>query len=297
MKQRIQLTFHTPFNAFSFPFELVLPKKSGDREGKGCPVFVYLGFTPEPADGIGEEIVDYGYALAHINYQEIAPDKDDGFANGLGSFCRRNPFDGWGKIGMWAYGASRVMDYLLDEAKLDAKRIAVLGHSRLGKTALWCGALDERFSLVISNDSGGGGAALFRGKMGERIANLAGKGSGHWFCGNFLQYANQEQKLPFDQHFLLALTAPRHLYVASAALDDWADPHSELLSCLAAGPAYEICGVPGLILPEEIQKPEALLPDWGYHQGNIGYHIRSGTHHLGREDWRLVIEYRRRHGV
>lgn len=301
VREKIVLTFQTPFNAFSFAFELFLPRKAivetdkdkTETDGNGVPVFVYLGFTGTPADGPCEEIIDNGFALAHINYQEIAPDRNDGFLNGLGTFCSRNPFDSWGKLGMWAYGASRAADYLSGRPEIDRRRMAVMGHSRLGKAALWCGAMDERFALTVSNDSGGGGAALFRGKRGERIADLAKEGSAHWFCGNFLTYAGREEELPFDQHFLLAMTAPRHLYVASASLDEWADPLSEFLSCAAASGAFACYGVPGLVLEET----EEEIPHSPLHQGHIGYHLRQGTHHLGREDWKHVMEYRRKHGV
>lgn len=303
VREKIILSFHTDFNAYSFAFELFLPKRPlakrtfMETDGKGLPVFVYLGFTQTPADGPGEEIIDNGFALAHISYQEIAPDKNDGFANGLGTFCTRNPFDSWGKLGMWAYGAGRVTDYLWSRPEIDNGRIAVMGHSRLGKAALWCGALDERFSLTVSNDSGGGGAALFRGKKGEHAADLAKEGSAHWFCGNFLGYAGREEEMPFDQHFLLAMTAPRHLYVASASEDAWADPRSEFLACAAASKAFEYCGVKGLIIEEAEEEAENGVPSVPLHQGHIGYHMRQGTHHLGREDWNHVMEYRRKHGV
>lgn len=331
VREKIILNFRTPFNAFSFTFELFIPK-AGDTGKK--PVFVYLGFTQTPADGPGEEIVDNGFALAHISYQEIAPDKNDGFANGLGTFCTRNPYDSWGKLGMWAYGASRAADYLSERPEIEAGRMAVMGHSRLGKAALLCGAMDERFSLTVSNDSGAGGAALFRGKCGERAKNLAGSSCAHWFCGNFVSYADREEQLPFDQHFLLALTAPRYLYVASASEDGWADPLSEFLSCAAASPAFEICGAScapsafesdgvqrmpsasgpdgtrrvcrGLVLESAAAEAPAvsenahdalLLPTTPLHQGHIGYHLRQGTHHLGREDWQHVMAFRRKHGV
>ncbi len=126
------------------------------------------------------------------------------------------------------------------------------------------------------------------------MANLAKEGSAHWFCGNFVNYANREEELPFDQHFLLALTAPRHLYVASASLDEWADPRSEFLACAAASGAFELWGVPGLILEEQAG---TTMPEHPLHQGHIGYHMRQGTHHLGREDWKHIFEYRRLHGV
>lgn len=250
-----------------------------------------MGFGNEVADGIGEEVIDNGFAIAHINYQDIVPDKADDFQNGLGTFCKRNPFDGWGKLGMWAYGASRVTNFLLTRMDIDENRIAVMGHSRLGKTALWCGALDQRFSLIVSIESGGGGAALFRGKTGEHLVHLKGEVSRIWFCGNLFAYVDREEELPFDQHFLLAMAAPRHLYVASATEDDWADPHAELLGCVAASEAYRVYGKSGFICPDEVQ------PGVGYHEGCIGYHVRKGTHFLSREDWQQVFAYRRRHHV
>ncbi len=353
VREKILLRFHTPFNAFTFSFELFVPK-TGDCGKK--PLFVYLGFTQTAADGPGEEIIDNGFALAHISYQEIAPDKNDGFANGLGTFCTRNPYDSWGKLGMWAYGASRAADYLRDRPEIDAGRMAVMGHSRLGKAALLCGAMDERFILTVSNDSGAGGAALFRGKCGERVSDLTGNACAHWFCGNFASYAGREEELPFDQHFLLALTAPRYLYVAGASQDSWADPLSEFLACAAASPAFELCGrrckspaaeavasrnassaaeavasrsasaateaavsqsastaVPncmtqdacrGLVLEDgawegvtSSREEELALPAKPLHEGHIGYHLRQGTHHLGREDWQHVMEFRRKHGI
>ena len=157
VREKILLNFRTPFNIFSFSFELFVPKGGENRKK---PLFVYLGFTQTPADGPGEEVIDNGFALAHISCQEIAPDKNDGFANGLGTFCTRNPYDSWGKLGMWAYGASRAADHLSGHPEIDAGRMAVMGHSRLGKAALLCGAMDERFSLTVANDSGAGGAAL-----------------------------------------------------------------------------------------------------------------------------------------
>ena len=283
----LEIRSKSPFSTFSFPCTLTIP-----REVVRPAVFLYLSFTPAIADGLGEEILDQGYGIANIYYQDIAADREDDFQSGAGRFCKRNRFDSWGKLGMWAWGASRFMDYLQTLNFVDVGRIAIMGHSRLGKTALWCGALDERFSLAVSNESGGGGAALFRGKRGERLSDLANKGSNCWFCGNLFQYVNREEELPFDQHYLLAMIAPRHLYVSSAALDDWADPTSEFLGCAAATPVYELLGVRGL------ESPDALPQSGEYfHEGRIGYHLRPGTHYLSRNDWQMIMTYRKKHGV
>ena len=291
VKENILLKVEGEGNVFSFAFDLYMPKEEDlEKVAEKAPVFVHLG----PSTPLEEEIIDNGFALANINCQDLSPDRNDGFVEGLGSFYERDPQKGWGKIGMWSYGVSRAADYLCERSEIDAGRMAVIGHSRMGKTALWCGAMDERFSLTVSNDSGAGGAALFRGKKGQRVSNLVKKFD-YWFCGNFQSYADREEELPFDQHFLLALIAPRHLYVASASRDEWADPVSEFLGCAAASPAFELCGVQGLVL--EKTNGTGHMPMEPLHEGHIGYHLRQGTHHLGREDWNHVMEYRRKHEV
>lgn len=277
----------SPFAYTSFQATLTLPKSVHTP-----PLFLCYTFTPEIADGMGEEILDNGFAIASLYYEGVAPDKEDRFSNGVGRFCRRNPFDSWGKIAMWSWAGSRLLDYVLEQNIIDKNKVAVVGHSRLGKTALFSGAMDARYSLVISNDSGAGGIALLRGKTGEKIENLAGKGSRFWFCGNFLQYAGNEEELPFDSHFLAGLVAPRHLYIASASEDDWADPKSEFLACIAANEAYESYGKSGIITQNQFPQPG----EW-FHEGDIGYHLRKGTHYLSRYDWQKFIEYRRLHEV
>lgn len=283
----LEIRSRSPFSYFAFPCSLTIPKAVIKP-----PVFLNLAFTPVIADGLGEEILDQGYAIASVYYQDIAADREDDFQSGAGRFCRRNRFDSWGKLGMWAWGASRMMDYLQTIDFIAVDRIAIIGHSRLGKAALWCGALDERFSLVVSNDSGGGGAALFRGKTGETLKDLSNKGSNCWFCGNLFQYVNHEDELPFDQHFLLSLIAPRNLYVCSASEDSWADPVSEYLACAAVNPVYELFKEKGLVAADTLPKENEY-----FHEGRIGYHLRRGTHYLSRYDWQQVMDYRIKHMV
>jgi len=285
----VNLTIHFVEGVASFPAWLMVPNTPGDH-----PLFVHINFHPGMPNRFlpAEEICDRGYAVLEVEHNSISPDARDDFADGLGALLRKVARNSGvaeaqlpGKIAIWAWAASRTLDWALGQAGICSTHIAVIGHSRLGKTALLCGALDERISCVISNDSGCSGAAITRGKEGEHVSDIIQRFP-HWFCEAYRQYASNEMNMPFEQDWLLAAIAPRLLLVGSALLDKWCGPTHEYLSCVSASKAWTQLGKNGFIHPDQ-------LPLGGdvFHQGDIGYHLRNGSHYLNREDWNNYINF------
>jgi len=242
------------------------------------------GFWP------AEALIARGYGIAAIQTAALAPDFPDHFHEGVialfeGDAAPANRLpDAWMALAAWGWGASRVMDYFETDMMVDASKIALVGHSRGGKAALWAGAEDERFALVIANGSGCGGAALSRRCYGETIGTI-NRNYPHWFCGNFKAFGGRDADLPFDQHMLLALVAPRGLYISSADRDLWADPKGEFLSLAHSSSVYALWGHPAI--------PADGMPmlDKPFHAGVRGYHIRPGDHDLTAVDWRYFMDF------
>ena len=237
--------------------------------------------------------MERGYGLATAYYGDAEADFDGGWKQGLrgavapqGADHHFEPSD-WGSIAAWSWALSRALDQLSLDPAIDGQKVALLGHSRLGKTALWAGARDPRFAMVIANESGEGGAALARRFFGETTLRI-NTSFPHWFNGRFKDYNHRIADLPVDQHELVALVAPRPVYIASAEQDRWADPKGEYLGGWHASEVYRLLGKEGLPGPD--------LPAVNRSVGeSVGYHIRSGPHALTAVDWEFYLKFADRH--
>lgn len=240
-----------------------------------------------------EMILGQGFAVATYYYGDIEPDHADGWKEGLRAALSKDGANtewkegDWGAIGAWSWGLSRIADYLETDHAINAKKLAVVGHSRLGKTSLWTGAQDTRFGIVISNNSGEGGAAIMRRNYGETTAIIT-KAFPHWFTKTYSNYADNEAACPIDHHMLIALAAPRPVYIASAVEDQWADPKGEFLSGLNAQPVYALFGKKGYGVQEQppVDKPVGDV---------IAYHVRTGKHDINSYDWEQYLRFAGRH--
>ncbi|MBQ4110697.1 MAG: hypothetical protein IJC74_07415 [Clostridia bacterium] len=288
ISRKVEITSQISGKELTFPLYVTIPNKEGKH-----PFFICINFfdcVPDRYIPV-EEIVDNGFAVLSFSYKDVTDDNDD-FTNGLAGVLYENGKRGEsdpGKIAMWAWAAQRAMDYAQTLDCLDFDCSIVCGHSRLGKTALLTAATDERFKYAYSNNSGCSGAAISRGKQGERIEDIC-KNFPYWFCENYKKYVNNEYNMPFDQHYLVASIAPRYVYIASADEDKWADPDSEMLTCYAVGGIYEKHRKQGFVCEDRLPQVNDM-----YHEGCVGYHLRAGLHYFSREDWLKVIKFVKKH--
>ena len=231
-----------------------------------------------------DEILARGYGVATAGYGEIEPDQNNQWWHGPRVLAPPTGPNAWGAIGGWAWGLSRALDYLETNDAVNSRKIAVFGFSRLGKTALWAAAQDERFAAAISQNSGKGGISLSKRLVGEPVSHLAGDDLGHWFAPHYAAYADNEAALPVDAHELAALIAPRPLLILSAIEDEWSDPEGEFLSGQAASPVYRLLGAQGLEA-EQWPSPSTLV------NSRIGYFLRTGGHNVTAEDWAATLDW------
>ncbi|TWU36102.1 glucuronyl esterase domain-containing protein [Novipirellula artificiosorum] len=278
---------------YEFPFTVLLPNRS---QGKSPAVvlinnryFVPLEKAlaePDPFWPV-KTLLDRGYATASFHTSDVDPDNKQGYLDGIRSFFADGQpptDDAWRSLSAWGWAASRVLDHLETIDSVDASRAAVVGHSRGGKTALWAAAEDPRFAIGYSNNSGCGGAALSRRAYGETVSRITTVFP-YWFCKNFSAYADRESELPVDQHEVIALLAPRGVYVTSSDEDLWADPAGEYASLVAAASVFNLLGA------ESITNP--VMPPLNHPRvvGKTGYHIRSGGHGLEQQDWDFFLDF------
>lgn len=268
---------------FSFPVSYMVP------EGEGpFPFFVNLNFEKNVPNFYypAEEILDNGFAAFNIFFKDVTSDDAD-FTDGLAGLFfpdgKRSDTD-CGKLCLWAWAACRVLDFAETDSRLDMRRAAVCGHSRLGKTALVAGAFDERFTFVHSNCSGCGGASIARDNTGETVRDIC-RNFPYWFCENYRKYTDNEYSMPFDQHYLLACSAPRYVSVVSASEDAWADPTGEQLACLAASPAFDNAGARGFVCGKKAEIGDEFT------EGCPAYSYRKGRHFFSRDDWNFLMRF------
>lgn len=243
--------------------------------------------SPENEFWPAEEVINSGYAIAAFDVKDVAPDHKTNYVNQILTKLYPEQIqqsNGMRALGAWGWGASRVIDYFETDKTIDAKKIAVVGHSRGGKAALWCGAQDKRVAIAISNESGNSGAKISRRNFGESIAAIT-KNFPYWFIPKYASFSNNEDKLPVDQHMLLALMAPRAVYVASAADDSWADPKGQYLSLVASQPVFNLFNYKTNLPDNMPANNEQII------QLPLGFHNRDGAHDMNLFDWRQFVKF------
>jgi len=291
-QREVEIKIDAEGKSLSFHLILITPNNAGHS----VPVFLLIdpwfseNNTPKWKTNYEywpvKDAIKRGYGMAVFNAAELDPDNFDNFRNGIHAVLDiyPRPDDAWGTLAAWAWGASRCMDYLVTDKNVAYDKVAIVGHSRAGKTALWAGAEDIRFAMVVSNESGAGGAALARRRFGETVARL-NSSFPHWYCSNYNKFSNNEDALPVDMHMLLALTAPRALYIDCADEDLWGDPHGSYLSLFYSLPVFKLLGINSDLSETMPPLNKQVI------SGRVGFHIRDGVHNLLLRDWNQFMDF------
>jgi len=290
--RQVDITIESSGNSLDIHLTLFVPNKVP----KPVPAFLLIDNrgpqNTDPERKIksefwpAEEVIARGYAIAVFSNADVDPDNFDDFKNGVHGLLdrgERQP-DSWGTIAAWAWGASRCMDYFETDKDINIKKVAVVGHSRGGKTALWSAAEDKRFAMAVSNESGCGGAALARRKYGETIARI-NSAFPHWFCQNYRKWSDNESSMPVDMHMLIALIAPRAVYVTSASEDLWADPRGSYLSLFHSLPVFQLYDTNSILSDKMPPLNRQVIG------GRLAYHIRDGAHNMLLKDWNWFMDF------
>ncbi len=275
------------------PALLHLTFLGSDPGRASAPAFTKSG-RPRPGEtGPLTNILARGYGYATVRYTEFEGDSAATSLSlarklALASGQTKPADDEWGTISVWAWGASRVVDYLETDPAVDARRVAIIGHSRLGKTALWAGARDPRFALVFSSCAGEMGSALARRDYGETVDDMAANFP--WqFAGNFQKYSGHWKDLPVDAHMLIALNAPRPVFITAGTQDQWADPRGEFLAAVAAGPVFRLLG------HKDLGETDGPPVDKPLITGTLGFLYHTGGHAIVSADWQAFFDFAERY--
>ena len=301
IRKRVRASWKGPYGSQSFVFTAFIPVSAKERPAPGfiliCNRPAAANIDPERVKKSefwpAEEIVARGYAaLAFWNGDVAVDNARSNCTQGVHAcWAKERTANSWGALSAWAWGASRVLDWVETEPLLDAKHFGVVGHSRGGKTALLAGVTDTRFAMACVNDSGCSGAKLNHIDLpkSESIARIS-KVFPHWFCLNYRNFAGKEFEMDFDQHMMVALMAPRAVAIASASKDHWAGQRGEYASALLASPAWELYGKRGLV-SDGFPNPNEARQD-----GMVSYHLREGVHNLTLHDWNRYMDFADRLG-
>jgi hypothetical protein len=293
---RVNLTMYTPAKATG-PVPLILLVNFGGGAGARAAVPPAAGTPPVPGGGVpragdppvATEILERGWGYATVGYQDIQPDRANSWSQGVIGLTlqtgQTQPApDEWGTISAWAWGISRIVDYFETDPSVNPKQIAIQGHSRLGKTVLWAAAKDERIAAVFSSCAGEMGSALARRDWGETVDDMA-QNFGWQFAGNFQKWSGRWKDMPVDAHMVIALSAPRPVFITGGTTDQWADPVGEFLAIVAAGPVYRLLGKQDLGVT-------ALPPlDTPVTSGDLGWHYHTGGHTATLADWTAFLQF------
>ncbi len=249
------------------------------------------GFNPHADPALADEILSRGWGYATVGYSDIQPDRANTYGEGVMALSDTvapgsslPAADAWGTISAWSWGISRIIDYFETDKTVDAKRVAVFGHSRLGKTVLWASAKDERIAAVFSSCSGEMGAALARRDWGETVDDMA-QNFAWQFAGNFQKWAGRWNDMPVDAHMLIALSAPRPVFITGGTADQWADPVGMFKAAVAAGPVYRLLG------RKDLGTTDLPPLDTPLTTGDIGWHYHTGGHMATPADWKAFLTF------